>query len=34
MALENRSKPRQIVYLALAFAALVAVIYVLAAWNF
>jgi len=33
MSLQNRSKPRQIVYLALAFVALIAVVDVLAAWK-
>jgi hypothetical protein len=33
MALENRSKPRQVAYLALAFVALIAVINALAAWK-
>jgi len=34
MALENRSKPRQVVYLALAFIALMGAIDLLARWKF
>ncbi len=34
MALENRSKPLQIVYLMLAFAGLIAVLTILARWYF
>jgi preprotein translocase subunit Sec61beta len=33
MALENRSKPRQVVYLALAFGALLALLDIFARWN-
>ena len=34
MALENRSVPRQIVYLTITFAGLLAVLAILARWTF